>query len=76
MAKRNLFSNIIGRLVLSATVYFIWQERNLRIHNKGTRSVDQVFKLIFETIRCKVMSLRFKATLGVREQIAQWNVVL
>lgn len=75
LSNRNFLSNIIGRLALGATAYFVWQERNLRVHKKGSRSVDQVFHVIFETVRCKIMSLLFKETVGVKDQLARWKVV-
>lgn len=35
--KKNSIWNIIGRLLLGTTAYHVWQERNMRLHNKGSR---------------------------------------
>lgn len=59
-ANKNILNNIIGRLAFGVAAYFIWQKRNLCSHNKGSRSTNQLFKDIFETVRCKIMSLRYK----------------
>lgn len=36
--------------------------------------MDQMFKVIFETVRCKIMSLKFKDTLGSKELLNSWYV--
>lgn len=41
ISKRNICRSVIGRLILGASVCFIWQERNLRIYKKGSRSTSQ-----------------------------------
>lgn len=62
MANRNVLCNIIGRLILGVSSYFIWQERNLRVHKKGRRSEEQLFGLIFNTVKQKIMTLRVRKT--------------
>lgn len=74
LANRNVLSNIIGRLALGTTTYFIWQERNLRIHKKGKRSSEQLFKVIFEMVRCKLLSLKVKGMADVSIQMARWKI--
>lgn len=69
MSKSN-----IGRLALGATSYFIWQERNLRIHKKGARSVEQVFNVIFDTIRLKIHSLHFKKMSCSNWLLEKWKI--
>ncbi|GJR41382.1 hypothetical protein Tco_1217066 [Tanacetum coccineum] len=41
-AKRKSSRSIIAKLVVAATTYFIWQERNNRMFKKSKRSVEQV----------------------------------
>lgn len=43
IAKRNAIWSIIGRLVFSATSYYIWQERNNSVFKKPSRSSNQLF---------------------------------
>lgn len=74
LSRRNILVNIIGRLILGSISYFIWQERNFRLFKKGTRSANVIFKLIFATIRVKIMSLRFKETVGVQTLLDRWSI--
>nr|XP_043625576.1 uncharacterized protein LOC122597001 [Erigeron canadensis] len=41
--------NVIGRLLVAATAYFIWQERNNRLFSNHARPLDQLFDLITNT---------------------------
>lgn len=41
-AHRNIAWNIVGKLIVSASVYFVWQERNIRLYRKGSCPPDQV----------------------------------
>ncbi|GKB69868.1 hypothetical protein Tco_0931280 [Tanacetum coccineum] len=60
MAKRRTSSSVISKLVLTASVYFIWLERNDRLFNNNKRTVVQVIECIISAIRLKLMSCRFK----------------
>ncbi|GJX27994.1 RNA-directed DNA polymerase, eukaryota, reverse transcriptase zinc-binding domain protein, partial [Tanacetum coccineum] len=65
MAKttnQNSIWNIIGKLCLAATVYYVWQERNGWIFNKESRDCDTLIKLIFEDVRARLMSLKTKTS--------------
>ncbi|GJV89903.1 hypothetical protein Tco_1533841 [Tanacetum coccineum] len=65
---------IVAKLLFSATVYFVWQERNNRLFNKKSRSVDQVFEIIFSTTRLKLMTLKFKDSTFVDRMKIKWNL--
>jgi hypothetical protein len=47
-------SSFTQKLTLSATVYFIWQERNFRLFQKRRRSVDEVVKDIKEMVLLRI----------------------
>lgn len=56
-----LKSSIATSLTLlgwQATMYWIWNERNTRLHNNRFRSVDALFSLIDHQIRNKIQSFR------------------
>nr|GEU39991.1 reverse transcriptase domain, reverse transcriptase zinc-binding domain protein [Tanacetum cinerariifolium] len=44
--KRTLVSNVISRIVLSATTYCLWNERNLKLFKKKKSTADQIVQLI------------------------------
>ncbi|GJY09918.1 hypothetical protein Tco_0378103 [Tanacetum coccineum] len=71
-AKNTIWS-IIQRLVLGASVYFIWQERNNRLFGGYSRTEDIVFKLIAETVRYRIMGFKLKCTNDVISAADIWN---
>nr|GEX14277.1 hypothetical protein [Tanacetum cinerariifolium]GFA60145.1 hypothetical protein [Tanacetum cinerariifolium] len=60
IAKRKSSKSCIGKLVVAATAYFVWHERNSRLFNKVKRSVTKVVDCILSTVRLKLLSCRFK----------------
>lgn len=72
-ANRNIWS-IIRRLVLGATVYFIWQERNSRIFMNSERKFEVLVQTIMANIKWKIMSFIVKETDNIKEVEAKWNV--
>nr|GEY07236.1 hypothetical protein [Tanacetum cinerariifolium] len=49
--------SILQRLLLGATVYTVWQERNLRMFQNRKRSVDMVCNIVKDMVRLRVLSL-------------------
>lgn len=67
---------IIQKLVIGAAVYFLWQERNLRIFTKSNRSVGNVVDLIKTTIRLKLSGLKMKKSIHVHDAASVWGFPL
>nr|GEV07572.1 hypothetical protein [Tanacetum cinerariifolium] len=65
----------IVKLVVAATSYFIWQERNGRLFKNSKRTVNQVVKCILHTVRLKLMSCCFRKTRSALEMIKAWNIL-
>nr|GEW56935.1 hypothetical protein [Tanacetum cinerariifolium] len=42
IAKRRKVQSVVAKLVLAASIYFIWQERNWRFFKKGKRTATQI----------------------------------
>ena len=74
-ANRNIWS-ALRRLVLGATVYFVWQERNSRMFKDTERSVDTLVKQIKDSIKWRMMSFIVKESNAVKEVEDKWNVKL
>nr|GEV15889.1 hypothetical protein [Tanacetum cinerariifolium] len=72
-SKRSAIS-IIARLVLGATAYFIWQERNLYLFKNQSRTISQVHDVIVHYVRLQLLMFSFKNTWKVRQILAFWNV--
>lgn len=45
-------------LIIGATFYYLWQERNLRIFQGKARSLDELCSQIRDVVRLRVMSLK------------------
>lgn len=73
LSRKSVWSNI-KRILLGAVAYYIWHERNLRLFKKGRRSVDQVFKIIYEVVRMKIMSFNLTNTSQSREAVDIWSI--
>ncbi|GJT52972.1 RNA-directed DNA polymerase, eukaryota, reverse transcriptase zinc-binding domain protein [Tanacetum coccineum] len=48
-SKESKFGMVVDKLILAATVYYIWQERNRMIFNKEKRDVETLCNLIKES---------------------------
>nr|GEX55649.1 hypothetical protein [Tanacetum cinerariifolium] len=75
MAKRRTSKCVITKLVIAASVYFIWQERNGRLFNNNKRTTDQVIECIMSSIRLKLMSCRFKKSKVGGDVLKRWNLL-
>lgn len=54
----NKATRLLTLLAWQATTYWLWNERNGRLHATGTRSVAVIFKAIDHQIRNKIQSFR------------------
>ncbi|KAJ9535397.1 hypothetical protein OSB04_un001487 [Centaurea solstitialis] len=70
----NSIWSIIHRLVLAAGVYFIWQERNKRLHGEASRSAVVLARQIFQLIQMKLMGLKVKDGDQVRRAAMIWDL--
>ncbi|GKE28831.1 homeodomain-like protein [Tanacetum coccineum] len=74
IAHQRSARSIIGRLVVAATTYFLWSERNNRLFKNSKRSPEEVQDVIMTTVRLKLLSFRFKNPDKVRELLDKWNM--
>ncbi|GKD30933.1 RNA-directed DNA polymerase, eukaryota, reverse transcriptase zinc-binding domain protein [Tanacetum coccineum] len=68
------FGNVIDKLILAATVYYVWQERNRRIFKDEKRTVDKLCKIIKDYVRCKLVSIQVKNSKNVKVMIKKWEL--
>ncbi|GKB12041.1 RNA-directed DNA polymerase, eukaryota, reverse transcriptase zinc-binding domain protein [Tanacetum coccineum] len=71
--KRSVWG-IIKNLCVAAAVYYIWQERNKRIFGSSVRSVDDLFKVMIDDIRNRLVSITVKQSSAVQSAEEQWSV--
>ncbi|GJY70577.1 hypothetical protein Tco_0474280 [Tanacetum coccineum] len=65
---------IAAKLVMAASTYFIWQERNNRMFKKVKRSLDQVVDCIINSVRFKLMTCKWKKTKAALELAKLWKL--
>ncbi|GKC77044.1 RNA-directed DNA polymerase, eukaryota, reverse transcriptase zinc-binding domain protein [Tanacetum coccineum] len=71
--NKNIWS-IMRRIVCSATVYYIWQERNNRLFKNEHRTKDKLLSIIKETIILKLAGLTVKESNTVKEVEDKWVI--
>ncbi|KAL8255425.1 hypothetical protein R6Q59_033646 [Mikania micrantha] len=72
--NNNSIWSIVNRLVFAATVYYIWQERNLRQFENCNRPVEDLSSLILETVRLRILSLRVKRSSAAMQVWKHWDI--
>ncbi|GKA69396.1 RNA-directed DNA polymerase, eukaryota, reverse transcriptase zinc-binding domain protein [Tanacetum coccineum] len=65
---------VIKSLCLAATVYFIWQERNMRLFHNCKRNVKELFEIMCEDLKAKMVSISVKISKNVIQAETVWNV--
>ncbi|GJS29064.1 retrovirus-related pol polyprotein from transposon TNT 1-94 [Tanacetum coccineum] len=59
-SKRRTTKAVIAKLVVAASTYVIWQERNWRLFKSQKRMSKQVSDCIHSVVRLKLLSCRFR----------------
>ena len=74
---KNNFSWVVDKLILVATVYFIWQERNGRLFKGESRNEEMFINCIKDNVKTKLMTVcvkkSFKAQVIASKWGLQWN---
>ncbi|GKB42989.1 hypothetical protein Tco_0887931 [Tanacetum coccineum] len=75
ISKGKTVVSILSRIVVAATSYYIWKERNERLFNKISMSPDQIVQVILSMVRLKLVSFKFKKT-STRSRLLldQWKI--
>ncbi|GKD13040.1 lysine histidine transporter-like 8 protein [Tanacetum coccineum] len=74
ISNKSSVKSVIARLVVAASSYYIWQERNNRIFKKKSHKVEQLRDAIITIIRLKLMSLRYKNSTNVTRCLDHWQI--
>ncbi|GJV80958.1 hypothetical protein Tco_1516828 [Tanacetum coccineum] len=74
MATKRTSKGVVGKLILAASSYYIWRERNNRLFKGTRRSPKELRDLIIVTVRLKLVSFRFKNTMTVQRLLALWKM--
>ncbi|XP_022003027.1 uncharacterized protein LOC110900447 [Helianthus annuus] len=66
--------NYVARLLVAATAYFIWQERNARLFKNELRPPEAIIELIIQQVRYKLMGAKLKNCDNVRRLLGDWGI--
>ncbi|GJY12395.1 hypothetical protein Tco_0381704 [Tanacetum coccineum] len=74
-AKSRSYKSVVAKLVLSASVYYIWQERNNRLFSNQKRTIAQLYEVIKSVVHLKILSCSFKKTRAGLEYVRLWGLL-
>ncbi|GJU90526.1 hypothetical protein Tco_1302949 [Tanacetum coccineum] len=65
---------IIRRLSLAASIYLLWHKRNCRLFRGEKRSWEDLYKMFYDTLRMRLLSLKVKYSMAVVKARQDWDV--
>ncbi|GJX29863.1 hypothetical protein Tco_0237942, partial [Tanacetum coccineum] len=74
LSSSRSFKAMVGKLIVVASSYYIWNKRNTRLFKNTRRSPEEVRDLIIVMVRLKLISFRFKNTAKVKQLLALWKM--
>ncbi|KAJ0615163.1 putative RNA-directed DNA polymerase [Helianthus annuus] len=72
--KSKAAKDYVARLLVAATTYFIWQERNARLFKNQLRPPEAISELITQQVRYKLMGAKLKDCANVRRLLGDWEI--
>ncbi|KAM0027303.1 hypothetical protein Hdeb2414_s0020g00567841 [Helianthus debilis subsp. tardiflorus] len=64
IAKSKKAWHVIAKLVVCASAYFIWNERNRRLFSPQRRNQEQLVNVILSTVRLKLQLMKLVRSYG------------
>nr|GEU53773.1 hypothetical protein [Tanacetum cinerariifolium] len=74
IVKRCTTVSVIAKLVVAASAYYVWQERNWRLFKKGKRNSDQIIECIVSSVRLKLLSCKLKKSKSGERTARLWDL--
>ncbi|XP_021996030.1 uncharacterized protein LOC110893223 [Helianthus annuus] len=72
-ARSKSADNLVCRLLVAASAYVIWRERNTRFFKNHARPPENFCDSICDTVRYRLMGLKFKNTPKMRRLLQRWD---
>ncbi|XP_021979877.1 uncharacterized protein LOC110876002 [Helianthus annuus] len=73
-ARSKLVTVYVAKLMVAATSYYIWQERNARLFKNQVRPPEKLSEIIIMTVRYKLMGAKLKNNERVRKLLGEWEI--
>nr|GEZ60655.1 hypothetical protein [Tanacetum cinerariifolium] len=74
VVKRRTIKSIIVRLVIAASAYYIWQERNWRLFKSKKRTVSHVIDCVVSSVRLNLLSCKLKKSRDGQKYATLWDL--
>nr|GFB36602.1 reverse transcriptase domain, reverse transcriptase zinc-binding domain protein [Tanacetum cinerariifolium] len=74
IVKHRTTVSVIAKLVVAASAYYVWQERNWRLFKKGKRTSDQIVECIVSSVRLKLLSCKIKKSKSGERMARLWDL--
>ncbi|GJT66824.1 sodium/hydrogen exchanger 6, partial [Tanacetum coccineum] len=75
ISKSKMVVSILSRIIIVATSYYIWLERNGRLFKENTSSPDKIVDVIMSMVRLKLVTFKFKKmSTKSRLLLDQWKI--
>nr|GFA35420.1 putative RNA-directed DNA polymerase, eukaryota, reverse transcriptase zinc-binding domain protein [Tanacetum cinerariifolium] len=74
IVKHRTTVSVIAKLVVAASAYYVWQERNWRLFKKGKRNSDQIVECIVSSVRLKILSCKLKKSKSGERMARLWDL--
>ncbi|GKC97559.1 reverse transcriptase domain, reverse transcriptase zinc-binding domain protein [Tanacetum coccineum] len=74
IVKCRTSSSVIAKLVVAASAYYVWQEQNWRLFQKGKRTTDQIVECIISSVRLKLLSCKLKKSKNGERMARLWDL--
>nr|XP_043619773.1 uncharacterized protein LOC122591577 [Erigeron canadensis] len=72
--KNNSAKSVIAHLVIAASVYYVWQERNNRMFSNYARPPEKIRDIILETVHYRLVKMQFKNNARTSNLLAAWKL--
>ncbi|XP_022003143.1 uncharacterized protein LOC110900567 [Helianthus annuus] len=66
--------HIICKIMVAASTYYIWQERNKRLFSPLQRSAEALSKTITDTVRLRIMGLKIGGQPNYKKIMERWLI--
>ncbi|KAJ0939765.1 hypothetical protein HanRHA438_Chr02g0064921 [Helianthus annuus] len=73
-ANSRKLDRIVGKLLIAAATYFVWQERNNRLFSSVQRTPDMLSHAIISTVRLKIMGFKLERDRKHCDLLDTWQI--
>ncbi|XP_022014974.1 uncharacterized protein LOC110914493 [Helianthus annuus] len=73
-ANNRTLDHIVCNILVAASTYFIWQERNNRLSSQDQRNASVLSKVIIDTVRLRIMGFKIGRDPKHKKILDRWLI--